>query len=362
MLGRVVSIQSPGTAFEPAGKPQGLRLSGLTVEELGILNGHAEYGTDTVAQAASAFQADKTQVVPATGISDTGELTFVLRLMEKERAAYAASVDPKEYAQNISEVSARERMLNLIGAIQATFPSAGVSAEAQMQYLRRRQELLNGIERRPLAAGFGMGSVDFGWVLGPKFDIEKGKKQFKHTTIRHDFSAAVVIPAWLDRVSLKGEFEWIKSDGSPSAPQPLWGGESVITRSVPLPRDAFRRITQALVANRPADETFLFTSRPYPIVSEPSWDNRVWLGTNAGPFVLVIRGHELWRNPQVFLGNQQAQSVKVLSDMDGLAAEFATPLDQQMSSFPLKVVTTFGEYNVPSAVMRPPPATKPNQP
>ena len=78
--------------------------------------------------------------------------------------------------------------------------------------------------------------------------------------------------------------------------------------------------------------------------------------------MLVIRGHELWRNPQVFLGNQQAQSVKVLSDMDGLAAEFATPLDQQMSSFPLKVVTTFGEYNVPSAVMRPPPATKPNQP
>jgi hypothetical protein len=200
-----------------------------------------------------------------------------------------------------------------------------------------------------------MGSADFGWILGPKFDIEKGKKQFKHTTLRHDFSAGIVIPAWHDRVHLTGEFAWINGDGSVGPATPLWTNKSVINRSVPLPRDAFRRITQALVANRPADEAFLFTSRPYPIVSEPSWDKQLLVGTNTGRFTMVIRGRELWRNPQVFLGTQQAQSVRVLSDMDGLIAEFTTPLDQQISSYPLKVVTTFGEYNVPAAVARPPP-------
>jgi hypothetical protein len=150
---------------------------------------------------------NKSVLVPQSwNLSDSGLYTFINRVLAAERRVYAFNVQPKEYAQNISDVSARQSFIDLVGALQAVLPVHGVSAQAQMQYMHQSQELMQAIMRRPLLVGFGMGQSQFGWVLGPKFTIENQEAKFLHVPIRHDCSAGIVVPAWLSVVNISGEY------------------------------------------------------------------------------------------------------------------------------------------------------------
>ena len=297
----------------------------------------------------------------------TGVFAFADRLLRIEENAYAVSIEPKELAHNVSEVSARENVLNLIGSIRAMLPQAGVTGDSQTQYLRRRLEMLHAITRRPLVVGFGQGRRELGWILGPRFAIDEGSAIFRHEPARHDLSAAIVVPAWWTSVRIRGDYAWIETwDGGREDVEPLMLSEldeeapRDVVLSLPVPNDVMDRVTRALVGIGLATrEPFLLASRPRPIIEHPvEGGEAILLRSGQGEAnTVLIRGAELWRSPQVYAGSQRATRVEVTSDMKGILATFeglrfpgALDAKAPKVTTDLWVVTSFGSDRVRDAV------------
>jgi len=111
---------------------------------------------------------------------------------------YVYTVEPKGYAQNISDVAAREKLISLALALSAAIPQAGASVGANTEYTRRSQMLLEAIKRQPLVVGFADGTTTFGWVVGPKFEIEGANMRFSHTRVQHSVHVQTEASCWAD--------------------------------------------------------------------------------------------------------------------------------------------------------------------
>jgi hypothetical protein len=57
----------------------------------------------------------------------------------KEVLFVTKSVEPKEYAQNISDVAAYEQLLTQVASVKALFPTAGATVESNLERVRKRQ-------------------------------------------------------------------------------------------------------------------------------------------------------------------------------------------------------------------------------
>jgi hypothetical protein len=173
--------------------------------------------------------------------------------------------------------------------------------------------LLEAIKRQPLVVGFADGITNFGWMLGPKFEIRGAKVHFSHTHVQHSVQATVVVPAWWSELKLHQSYSWLNKKGVPYA------NKSCRDVCVSLPRD-YAAITHALLAR--TDQSL---NKPSIL---PRWNRDVTSGRNQITLeegkddTLLIRGRDLWRNPEVYIGGQQAAEVRVLPDMAGLRADF----------------------------------------
>jgi hypothetical protein len=140
--------------------------------------------------------------------------------------------------------------------------------------------------------GYTKGKNEFGWILGPKIHItRKGEFTLRHTPVQHSFQVTIVVPAWVDAISLTGKYFWLDDDGQTGTESDLWKEKM----DVRLPADP-SVITSVLVKDQ---------SRYKPIISSP-WrshdkDNKILV--HAGEeTTLLIRGWDLWRSPKVFIG------------------------------------------------------------
>lgn len=308
-------------------------------------------------------------------IGDTGVARFVKRIYRAEQEIYAATVQPKEHAQNISEASARETMLNLVLALSAMLPNSGVNAGNKSQYVRRAQTYLHAITRQPLLVGYGNGERRFGWFLGPAFRVENGKADFVHRVTRHDVSAGIVIPAWQNQAKLLGSQLWIDDYGQPTNKVALWDDKPILL-NVRIPADASKHITSALLAHSLAEVPSLYTARPYPVIAYPDPSGKKVIRVQSvlptekdtPPQWVLVLGRDLWRNPQVFLGSIKADSVEVLSNMEGVLAKFERipypdtltgPTPQRLVSVDLTVITSFGRDRCEGGVEILPPINLP---
>ena len=236
--------------------------------------------------------------------------------MKKSAEPYVYTVEPKEYAQNISDVASREKLISYALALKAAIPQAGASVEGDMQYMHRSQELLDAIKRRPLVVGFADGTSKFGWVLGPRFEIgEDAKVCFNHTPVQHSVQATVVVPSWWSSFNLKQSYCWLR--GGCWKPSKNRGPDVTVA----VPRD-YSAITRALLAR--ADQS---VNKPSIL---PRWNadaknarQQITLRAGSDETVL-IHGRDLWRNPEVYIGGQLADSVQILPDMAGLRASFTS--------------------------------------
>jgi hypothetical protein len=266
-------------------------------------------------------------VTAVTNSCSFNEFTKKMAEVESNAAAYVYTVEPKEYAQNISDVASREKLISYALALNAAIPQAGGSVGADMQYMHRSQIMLEAIKRRPLVVGFADGTSKFGWVLGPRFEIGEDEKVcFNHTPVQHSVQATVVVPAWWPSLTLNQSYEWLNAD---TIWWPIWtwfkngmrSSDKSESKFVPvsLPRD-YSAITRALLAR--ADQ---LVNKPSIL---PRWNadaknarQQITLRAGSDETVL-IHGRDLWRNPDVYIGGQQATGVQVLPDMAGLRAEF----------------------------------------
>ncbi len=267
----------------------------------------------------------------------------------------AITTEPKEYAQNISDVAAARLMSDFLAAFSGSF-AGKASVAGDLEHMRDTEIFLQAIRRQPLAVGFGDGRTTFGWVLGPKYAIEESwqgnpKPVFKHTPIRHATSASIIAPAWWPSVKIKVTEQWIDEDGESISRKSAEAGSRTSDMNVSLPTD-LSMITQTLMhgadreGGRPRLRAFW---------QEGDDEEKYQLEANtAGE--LLIRGKHLWRNPQVFVGSQRADSVRILADLNALHATFARVLPiagagDRDAVVDLTVVTSYGASTLRDAVV-----------
>jgi len=257
---------------------------------------------------------------------------------------YVYAIGPKHHAQNVSAVAAQETLLNLVVSLQARLGKVG--ADNTSQFVRRSQNLLSAINRRTLLTSFADGHSGFGWILGPRFylydpwcgDIEAA---YEHQPAQHSFTVTVAVPAALETFQLTGDFEWLGADFKVDESKALWGGKPITIR---LPE----RDLDGLTGH--------FMERAGALATRPRIVFRNQYVVRAGqPTSILLRGEELWRNPQVFLGGQAADRVEILADMHGVRAVFGAVAAQPTTGagpakVDLTVVTSRGADLLPGAV------------
>ncbi|MEM7624707.1 MAG: hypothetical protein AAF333_03660 [Planctomycetota bacterium] len=290
---------------------------------------------------------------------------------------------PKEYAQNISDVGAGRHLINFLAAFSGNL-SSQFNLGASYERFVDEQVLLQAVQRRPLAIGFNDNShgEHFGYILGPSFKIQyddlfnRVRPDFIHRPIRHTVGATLVVPIWQAKLKLTYDTFWVTDEGKLTKPKigsdggPKGAGEMTLT----LPID-YRALTRAVMygadraAVRPALDDINW--RPRLLNDESKQPKRKFYELQAGCKTdcgntqgeLLILGHELWRNPQVFVGSQRADRVSVLADLDGLHAEFDSvrfpSADKSKAvEVDLTVLTSYGSATLRDAVRIHPPEEK----
>ncbi|BBM86571.1 hypothetical protein [Candidatus Uabimicrobium amorphum] len=247
-----------------------------------------------------------------------------LKNLETTHRPYIYTVEPKEYAQNISDVSARETYSNFITSLGALIPNSGLQLQNNNQYIRRTQELLNAINRQPLVVGFINNQQEFGWILGPKFKIgynwwDRPYVDYEHTPKQYSFTASLIVPAWWKKLELQGKYSWSnganwRNSGSLfKQDNDTTNVENIV--AIDLPGD-LTAITTALIAKK------TFSAQRPRIHLEDDISLRINTKDDNAERTFIIHGQDLWRNPQVFVGNQKAKDVTLLPNMEALLVTF----------------------------------------
>jgi hypothetical protein len=255
-------------------------------------------------------------------------------------------VEPSTYAQNLSSVSARQSTLALAADILALLGS-GVSAGANAAYSRTTRQFLEAVKRQPLAMGFTNGNKEFGWVLGPRFEISnKGKAKFSHTPVHHILSASLLAPAWAKNASFVVETAWVDSDGNLVNVQNATmvdNGKTVQTQiDVKLAPD-YDGLWDAYMEHEEG-----FARRPHILYRGDTFALRAGVENQR----LYIPGANLWRNPEVYIDNAKASSVEIAPNMAGIYAVFKEALPEAADGkASLKVVTSTGDHHLSDVVM-----------
>ncbi|HYD55485.1 MAG TPA: hypothetical protein VEB41_01115 [Burkholderiales bacterium] len=288
----------------------------------------------------------------------------MLGVLKSDQQPWIANIEPKEYAQNISDVSSRENLRNLMLGLGAT-ASKGASLEAFVQSIQDSQALLHAIQRQPLAISVSNAQNVFGWLLGPKYAIRNGQAVFVHSPVRHTFTVSAVVPSWWSRVGLKAEGVWIDENGQLAETFEPWsanpGKASLADKNAGFPADRPKSplVNVELPSTVNGFSTTLFAAHgltlrePRINTAELSFrpESSFVMQEGAGAQSIRIRGRELWRNPDVFVGGQRADVVEVMPDMNGLVATFnAIRVPARPVNLDLAVVTSFGEDVLPSAI------------
>ena len=206
---------------------------------------------------------------------------------------YVTRIDPKQFVQNISDSIAREEQAG-----------KGKSSRAVSIY--------QGVTRKPLAVGYMRGLNEFGWVLGPRLEVDyAGNVTERHVPVQYAFQVNIMVPAWFESIRLAGKYYWLKEDGSLGRGSDIWNGEI----EVKLPGE-------------PGAVTWAMTKDTAPLrpIILPPWEpgsaRERFILRQGQKATLMIRGSELWRHPRVFLGAQPATRVDILPDGGGLVISF----------------------------------------
>lgn len=262
------------------------------------------------------------------------------------RPARAVAVSPTEAAERLATSAASDlsSALSIVadGLFRGTI-TAGDAAFERVEREIRRQEL---IARNPLLVGFVGGESHggatpeanrFGWLIGPRLETAtKGDAElrYRHLAVHHPVTATIVAPAALDELTLRyrvfevrdsGHWDEVRPSTGPLGPRTATPEAQRLT--VRLPVDA-KVVAAGLLAIEQwdASEPRIATARARigDERSEATGERgaRWHLEAGASDQSLVIVGAELWRNPQVFVGGQRADRVRILPDLGGLWAEF----------------------------------------
>lgn len=258
-------------------------------------------------------------------------------------------VEPKEYAQNISYVEANEKMTNLMFMLDALFQTKGAGLKTYMESLKKRQEQMHSILREPLVVGYADKYNKFGWLLGPRFQLGKKNQFFSYSRVQYSLQASIVVPCWFNEISISKKCYWGKHELKDT--QSNEEGQSTF-KHIRLNPD-ISMITAALLGRVGAyRQPASLDLKPYSI--------RAGIENEQ----LLIHGDHLWKNPEVFVGNNKAESVILMPDMRTIHATFKNKFPAPKDNEPdgtktdLTVITSDGDATIKAGVTILPPTKK----
>jgi hypothetical protein len=186
--------------------------------------------------------------------------------------------------------------------------------------------------RKPLVVGFadraypdagdtpGGNTAAFGWIIGPKFDIDAGEARFRHVAIENDVSAVISVPSWWKWAEIQITTCWI-DEREVHARNGVGSNLTLYSEckaglSVAKPESHIIRL--------PGNVTEIARKLGLDVVRRPAtnWVKEIRTVTADAPADFLIRGYHLWRSTVVTLQGQPATQITVLPDMKGILAHF----------------------------------------
>lgn len=292
-------------------------------------------------------------------------------------------VMPKETVQRISEVASRRAASEFALGLNAVAPGGNVNA--LMSAIRANEAFNQAIRRQPLVVGFttqGMsryenasmttsivvslpdgstattttdayntapshGPVHFGWIMGPQFKIAADGHAggYRHRAQQQMLSALLSLPRHWTQAELEVTTRWVKENGTTTQPVTHRSLIELPGRPAAL-LDVIAQdfITQKYQTRRPEALALL---SPELIQGERA--------------TIVVEGLNSWRNAELYVGNQKAESIRMLPDMRGIVATFApignmAGADRNAQGYPIVLRTAEGSARVGYAQLRKPAA------
>jgi hypothetical protein len=244
-------------------------------------------------------------------------------------------VMPKETVQRVSEVASRRAATEFALGLNAVAP--GGSVGALLNSIRANEAFNQAIRRQPLVVGFTnrgtaryrkedlalaagvvpsvatgavtmTGDVTFGWVMGPHFKIAKDGEAggYRHKVQQQMLSALLSVPRHWTNAELVITTQWVHENGDPRHVQTM-----VTPIDLPgRPSGALDVIAQhtRMTKYQPRRPEALAVLSPILIQGEPA--------------TIVVEGLNSWRNAELYVGSQKADSIRMLPDMRGIVATF----------------------------------------
>jgi hypothetical protein len=246
--------------------------------------------------------------------------------------AYGFGTTPSEMGQRFTTTARTTASLDLSLALQSSGEVA--SANSAVGFARKAAQAASAMERVPLVVGFSdrhrVGDEivpQFGWLFGPRLRYDAGASRYiyEQAVSSYDVSADVSVPSWWPRIELSVETAWVKNWHGTAQVLPTIGDRSRNSSSsghkhigylsipMPLNRADLDGLTKFLT-QRSLGGSQEFTSIRF---VEPTA-----ISACATDVTFLIYGANIWRSAEVFFGGMNSKDVKVLPDMDGIAARF----------------------------------------
>lgn len=247
---------------------------------------------------------------------------------------FAFGATPAELAQRLSTTASTATSMQLALTLSGK-KTEMVRGQLDSGYMEGIGQTAAMLERLPLVVGFSDrtepakigGKLEpadevskptpkFGWVFGPKgrFDVARKRFIFEQAVGSYDVAADISLPSWWPRVELKVDTAWIANWHEASVLKRVKDTKSprLITFDLPVNRADLDGLTRFLLKDiRRATETTAIA------FVEPAA-----ISACANDVTILIYGANVWRNAEVYLGGIRSTEIKVLPDMEGIAAKF----------------------------------------
>lgn len=243
---------------------------------------------------------------------------------------YTYSVSPIERSQRLSTVAKSANSLDLALAAAASFQKSGTDTSLATRYVRIAEGNVEARERTPIVVAFAGHSFEsvnenntsnatpqFGWVFAPpvRLNAKKGKLEYAHIPSAYRLAGDISVPGWWPSIDVLVNTKWIKNWGS-TAGRP--------TEELTVNTNEFRVNLPLNSADLDALTNFL----SYQLVGLPVQQIDI---TDVEPgsisacldeVEVLVAGANVWRSSEVYLGGIPSEEIRVLPDMEGIAAKF----------------------------------------
>jgi len=240
-------------------------------------------------------------------------------IVDSHNDVYAYSIVPKTLVQRVSTAADTRHIYQLIA--NAKFAAGGQDLDSLLKTLRDRWERSAAIQNYPVFVGFGSGeeasaqstTARFGWMIAPQY---RSSQIYEQRDGQYSLAAVISVPTWWRKAELRIATCWLPRRKLTNAGVGAVSPSNRICKNV-TPRPIEVRL--------PGDIKELSQKIGYEVVQQPRLYQQSTPPTVlqvGSPGALVLKGGRLWRSTEVTLGQQLADDIVVLPDMDGIVAKF----------------------------------------